>query len=53
VYPDLVDAAEVSLERRGARVAPQPDVTRIYQPMVEKYIQWQGTQSRDYDMLSK
>ncbi len=53
LYSDLAGAAEASLERRGGQVAPQPELTRVYQPMIERYIQWQQTQSSAYRLLSK
>lgn len=53
VFPDLAAASEASLERRGALVQVQPQVHQVYQPLVERYIAWQQTQSSAYRALNK
>ncbi len=53
MFTDLASAAEASVERRGSRVECRPEAHQVYQPLVERYILWQQTQSSAWRSLSK
>jgi xylulokinase len=42
VYDNLADASEQVAETRGKQVRPRPEVHRVYQANIEKYIGWQN-----------
>lgn len=43
VFDDLASVAYEHAIPAGDKLNPRPDIQRIYQPLVEKYIQWQAT----------